>query len=103
MKITEFLDDTGIYKVPTEWLPEWMIFIRCEDEKDEVQPLLHICEREILTKESGQFFACITGRVFWNWFRGRYECRECKDEFSSDEELQMVWADGKGTGIEGTA
>ena len=89
--------------MPIEWLPEWQIFIRMDDEGYKLQPLLHVCEREALTKENGQFYACITGSVFWNWFRGQYECLECKSEFNTTEELKMVWADGKGTGVEGHA
>ena len=103
MDISELLDGTGVYKVPVEELPKWQIFIRCDDKGYEVQPLLHVCEREALQREAGQFFACITGRVFWNWFRGQYECLECKSEFNTNEELQLVWMDGKGTGAEGTA
>ncbi len=103
MKITEMLDGTGVYKVPIEDLPDWLQFIRCNDKKGEVQPLLHVCEREVLQKESGHFFVCVTGRTFWNWFYGRYECMECKKYFQSDEELCNVWYDGKGTGVEGTA
>jgi hypothetical protein len=103
MNITEFLEGTGVWKVPVEELPDEKLFIRDEDKNGKEQPLLHVCEREILTKENGQFFACITGRTFWNWFHGRYECMECKCEFNTDEELVAVWEDGKGTGVEGTA
>ncbi len=103
MKITEFLEGTGVWKVAIEDLPEWQIFIRDDDKKNEIQPLLHVCEREILKKESGQFYACVCGRVFWNWFLGQYECLECNSEFDTDEELKMVWTDGKGTGVEGHA
>jgi hypothetical protein len=28
---------------------------------------------------------------------------ECKREFNTDEEINLVWADGKGTGAEGHA
>jgi hypothetical protein len=103
MNITEFFEGTGVWKVAIDDLPEWGMFIRADDKNGDVQPLLHVCEREILTKENGHFYACITGRTFWNWFRGQYECMECKSEFNTDEEINLVWADGKGTGAEGHA
>jgi hypothetical protein len=103
MNISEFLPGTGVWKVAVDDLPDWQMFIRADDEMEETQPLLHVCTREILSKENGQFYVCISGRVYWNWFRGQYECMECKCEFNTDEELGMVWADGKGTGVEGTA
>ena len=103
MKILEMLDGTGVYKVPVEDLPDWLQFIRCDDKEGRVQPLLHVCEREVLQKESGHFFVCITGRVFWNWFYGRYECLECKNHFQTNQELCNIWSDGKGTGAEGHA
>jgi hypothetical protein len=103
MKITEILEGTGIYKVTAEDLPEEQWFIREDDLEGKVQPLLHVCEREVMKREAGEYYACMTGRVWWNLFYGRYECFECEKKFVTDEELCMVWADGKGTGYEGHA
>ena len=103
MKIKEFNEGTGVWKVRYEDLPEWQFFIRADNKAYEVQPLLHVCEREILRTGAEPFYACITGQVFWSWFRGQYECNECRGEFNTNEELRLIWADGKGTGEEGHA
>jgi hypothetical protein len=103
MDISEVMHESGIYRVPVEDLPEWQVFIREDDRHGEARPLLHVCERELLARENNTHYACITGRTVWNSFYGRYECIECEKKFTSDEELKMVWMDGKGTGYEGHA
>ncbi len=41
----------------------------------------------------------MTGVVRWD-MRGYYKCIECKQTFSTEDELEAVWEDGKGTGDE---
>ncbi len=103
MDISEVFHGSGIYKVLVEELPEWQMFVREDDRGNLVQPLLHVCERELLSREGNTHYACSTGRTIWNSFVGQYECVECKMGFDTEEELRMVWADGKGTGFEGHA
>ncbi len=99
MRLTEFLKGTGIYKVPRSLLQEQEEFVRGDDVDGKVQPLLHICERDIDPYEdSVRVILCEELR--WDTMYGHYKCLGCKKTFSTKEELGLVWADGKGTGAE---
>jgi len=103
MKLTEIADGTGLYKIPKEDLSDDQQFIRADDVNGEVQPLLHICVLEDMTRETGEYYACKAGRVIWRNCHGHYECFECNETFKTDKDMCEIWADGKGTGYEGTA
>lgn len=98
MKIDEWVKDSGIYKVSPDTIGPHTWFLRKPDVDGEVQPLLHICERDL--DPGGDTYICLTGRVRWELVKGWYWCVECKQTFKTEEELRAVWEDGKGTGDE---
>lgn len=97
MKIEEWVGGSGIYKVSKDTIGEYTEFLRKNDRDGEVQPLLHICEKDI--DPQGEKYLCLTGVVRWD-FQGWYKCIECKKTFLTQDELEAVWSDGKGTGDE---
>jgi hypothetical protein len=99
MKLTEFVEGSGIYKISKVDLPEMQQFIRAEDVDGEVQPLLHVCERDLDPYE-GNLYIIMTEAIRWDTIYGHYKCTGCKRTFYTKEELALVWADGKGTGAE---
>ena len=97
MSINEWVEGSGIYKVSPDTIGPYTWFLRKKDKGDEVHPLLHICEKDL--DPSGESYLCMTGVVRWD-MRGYYKCIECKQTFSTEDELEAVWEDGKGTGDE---
>ncbi len=96
MKLEEWVQGSGIYKVSVDAIGPYTWFLRKHDIDGEQQPLLHICEKE---QDEGNLWVCITGVVRWS-MRGWYECIECEQTFLTEDELAAVWEDGKGTGDE---
>ena len=99
MKLTEFVEGSGIYKVRKVDLPETEQFIRGDDVEGERQPLLHICERDLDPYE-GTTLIVLCDELKWDTIYGHYKCKGCKRTFSTRDELAQVWADGLGTGEE---
>ena len=106
MDPTEFLKDSGIYKIPKKSMTEATRFFRNTKagvkviiDGDEVAPLLHICERELSPYED--FYIVMGDPVFWDQVNGHYQCRGCKQTFYTREDLIVIWSDGYGTGEEG--
>ena len=97
MDIREWVHGSGIYKVSADLIEPYDWFIRSDDVDGEVQPLLHICDKDI--DPTGHVYVCMTGTVRWS-IMGYYWCIDCKQTFFSEDELACVWADGKGTGDE---
>jgi hypothetical protein len=97
MSIQEWIEGSGIYKVSLNALGPNTWFLRKLDVDGEAQPLLHICDKD--KDPSGEVWVCMTGVVHWS-NAGHYYCTECKQTFSTAEELASVWSDGKGTGDE---
>ena len=99
MKLTEFVEGSGIYKINKRDLPEMQEFVRTDDVDGEVQPLLHVCERDLDPYE-GTMYIIMTDEIRWDMLYGHYKCPGCKRTYYTKEELAQVWADGKGTGAE---
>ena len=99
MKLIEFVEGSGIYKIPKSQLPELIQFIREDDKEGKVQPLLHVCERDLDPYE-GTMYIVMCEEIRWDHMYGHYKCPGCKKTFYTKEELALVWADGKGTGAE---
>lgn len=99
MKLTEYVEGSGIYKIRKSDLPEMQQFIRDDDVDGELQPLLHVCERDLDPYE-GTMYVILCDAIRWDTLYGHYKCPGCKKTFYTKEELALVWADGKGTGAE---
>ena len=97
MNIKEWMKGSGVYKVGTHIIGPYTWFLRKHDVKDQIQPLLHICDKD--KDPTDTVWVCITGVVRWD-HRGWYACTECKQTFLTEDELAAVWEDGKGTGDE---
>ncbi len=100
MSIQEWIEGSGIYKVGLNMIGPYTWFLRQHSVDGEFHPLLHICERD--KDLSGSVWVCMTGVVRWD-MQGYYVCRECKQTFCTQDDLEAVWEDGKGTGDEGEA
>lgn len=73
--------------------------MRADDENGKVQPLLHVCERD-LNPDEPSVWVILCDEMRWDTMYGHYKCKGCKRTFYTKEELGQVWADGKGTGAE---
>jgi hypothetical protein len=102
----EWIEGSGVYRVPVEELPKDAWFVRDPKryENEEVQPLLHICEQDLDTGDTTTWLI-LTARVRWDFHRGLYYCTGCKKTWNSTNEngLRAIWSDGLGTGDEGLA
>ena len=99
MRLTEVVRGSGIYKIPRADIEVDAPFIRSDDKDGEVQPLLHICERDMDPYEDS-IVVVLCSALRWDTMYGHYKCQGCKQTFFTAEELRQVWADGKGTGEE---
>lgn len=99
MKLTEYVVGSGIYKIRKVLIPEMEQFMRGDDVDGKVQPLLHICERDI-EPHGGSYYFIMADKIRWDTMYGHYKCTGCKKTFYTEEQLAQVWADGKGTGAE---
>jgi hypothetical protein len=105
MKIKEYVAGSGIFSVPVSQLPRSAWFVRntSDSKEGELDPLLHVCERDIDPGMREPTYVVMTGVVTWDQINGHYYCQACKHAFRSEEELEAVWEDGLGTGAEGQA
>jgi len=103
----EFSDESGVYSVPVEDLPEsvWFLRNKIKSKDGKLGKLLHVCERDIDPQSEVPFYVVLAGMVRWDSFRGKYWCEVCKDEWGADddEHLRAIWEDGDGIGVEGHA
>ena len=108
MELNEVLP--GVFSIPKIDLPEEVWFIRDTEDEDGGQCLMHICERSedaIMSvhqqSRTEPAYLVTTGIMYWDYIAGAYRCSRCSEEYSSEEELELVWEDGIGTGYEGYA
>jgi hypothetical protein len=106
MKMKEWIEGSGIYKVSARQLPDTAWFVRDTNlvQEGEFAPLLHICEKDLdpaAVKEPT--YVIMTEEVIWDGYNGWYYCKGCKQKWQTEEELRAVWEDGLGTGYEAQA
>lgn len=89
--------------VPKSSLNEHIHFIRDDIDSGD---LLHICKVSDDWPNEDHY----PGNVFvkfapirFDYTLGYYYCSQCKQTFSSQNELSLIWEDGEGTGWEGNA
>ena len=112
----EFVEGSGIYKIPMEDLPAEAWFVRDPHmkrrktwldvgDRAERPPLLHICERELDRDVEDPMWFIVTSAVRWNSYHGHYQCEGCKTTWGSEDTdgLKAIWSDGLGSGDEGLA
>ena len=99
--MTELLN--GIYSIREENLPPGDEFVRNHPIDGEIQPLLHICEKDLDPNISHPTYIIVTSPVRWDYYYGHYTCSGCKQTWRTRKELASVWKDGHGTCEEGRA
>lgn len=101
MRMVELMD--CVFAVARKDLPEGCEFYRAPDVDGKAQPLKHICERNDDPSQECPTDIIVLKEVTWSFAKGFYFCRGCKLIFNRDDDLALIWADGKGTGCEGIA
>ena len=102
----------GVYAVPMSELGDEIWFIR-DDDEDDGNPLLHICEKseepiksqliDTLSDIEEPCWFVKTGVIYWDYSAGCYQCIRCAERWREEKELACIWEDGMGTGHEGYA
>ena len=92
-----------IYSVKQSDLPNDKEFVRETSKDGQLQPLLHVCERDLDPTQIIKTWIIICERVHWDFAKGWYMCNGCKKTFSSPQNLRKIWEDGHGTGEEAHA
>lgn len=105
MKITEYLEGSGVYRVPLAQVGPKTWFVRDPKKSTpgKMAPLLHICEREEERRSYPPMLVITTDPVRWDFVKGHYYCTGCKQTWSDETGLRAIWEDGFGTGDEALA
>lgn len=98
MKMLKLLD--CVYSVRQADLPNTKEFIREDPKNGEIQPLLHICERDIDPTQTIKTVIVVADVVRWDFYYGYYKCQGCKSTWQQPVNLRKIWEDGYGTGDE---